>query len=154
MATALQVVKKFFPGVKTVVDATRNARIEVTKRDEATSKRKSHKTCAMAVACKRKFHLDGVIISSNRAYLVKGDKARRFELPPSVTKEVVSFDRGGGFEPGEYELSRVSPTSRLDAPRPSGKAHPKTSGSNIASRKFQHRTGGIRISLGSKMAVE
>ena len=151
MATALQVVKKFFPNVKTVVDANHNARIEVTKSDETKANKKSHKTCAMAVACKRKFHLDGVIISANRAYLVKGDKARRFELPPSVTKEIVSFDRGAGFEPGEYALAKVGPTHRLDAPKgpTKGKAH----GGDTA-RKFRHKTGGIRIALGSKMAAE
>jgi hypothetical protein len=153
MSTALQVVRKFFPNVKSVVDANRNARIEVTKHDETVSKRKSHKTCAMAVACKRKFHLDGVIISANRAYLVKGDQARRFELPPSVTKEVVSFDRGAGFEPGEYELSKVSPTARLDHPK-RGKGHQGGPNGGTTPRKFQHRTGGIRIALGSKMAAE
>jgi len=152
MATALQVVKKFFPNVKNVVDAERNARIEVTKSDETKANKKSHKTCAMAVACKRKFHLDGVIISANRAYLVKGDKARRFELPPSVTKEIVSFDRGSGFEPGEYELSKVSPTARLDRPASGKKGHGP--GDNSKPRRFQHKTGGIRIALGSKMAAE
>jgi len=152
MATALQVVKKFFPQVKTVVDANRNARIKVTGKDEKLANKKSHKTCAMAVACKREFHLDGVIISANRAYLVKGDQARRFELPPSVTKEIVSFDRGAGFEPGTYELSKVSPTARLDHPKRNGTGHSSRGGDKP--RKFRHKTGGIRIALGSKMAAE
>jgi len=152
MSTALGVVRRFFPQVKTVVDASRNARIEVTKHDETVSKRKSHKTCAMAVACKREFNLDGVIISANRAYLIKGNQARRFELPPSVTKEVVSFDRGGGFEPGEYELSKVTPSARLDRVVKSAK-HDNRSRTR-PERKFSHRTGGIRIALGSKAAAE
>jgi len=148
MATALQVVRKFFPNVKSVKDATSNARIEVTKADEANSKKKSHKTCAMAVACKRKFHLDGVIISANMGYLIKGTQARRFELPPSVRSEVVSFDRGGGFEPGEYELSK--PSHKIGTPRPHGNSDKRTR----PERKFRHKTGGIRISLGSKAAAE
>lgn len=152
MPTALQVVRKFFPQVKTVVDAERNARIEVTGADDKAAKRKSHKTCAMAVACKRKFHLDGVIMSIKTAYLVKGTQARRFTLPPSVAREVVSFDRGGGFEPGDYELSKVSPSVRLDR-TVKGKGHgPGNRGAG--SRKHIHRTKGIRVSLGSKMAAE
>jgi hypothetical protein len=123
MPTALQVVQKFFPEVQTVVDATRNQVIEVTKRDETTANKKSHKTCAMAVACKRKFNLDGVVISVNRAYLIKGKKARRFMLPESVSREVVSFDRDGGFEPGQYELSKVPASSRLDRVIKSGNGH-------------------------------
>jgi len=152
MATALQVVRKFFPNVKSVKDATKNAIIEVTKADETNSKKKSHKTCAMAVACKRKFKLDGVIISVNRAYMVKGTQARRFVLPPSVQKEVVSFDRGGGFEPGDYELSKVPKGARLDRPKVKTSNHPGAHTANPPAHR--HTTGGIRISLGSKMAAE
>ena len=137
MPTALQLVKKFFPEVTHVVDASRNAAIEVTARDEKVANKKSHKTCAMAVACKRKFHLDGVIISINRAYLVKGKKARRFDLPPSVSREVVSFDRGAGFEAGEYELSRVAPGNRLDRPKHIGTAH---SGSHPSAAQLRSQT--------------
>jgi hypothetical protein len=150
MPSALEVVRKFFPNVKSVKDATKNARIEVTKADETNSKKKAHKGCAMAVACKRKFHLDGVIISANRAYLVKGTQARRFQLPPSVSREVVSFDRGGGFEPGDYELAKITPTAKLGSNRNKGGGQ---QGSDKP-RKFAHKTGGIRISLGSKMAAE
>ena len=152
MATALQLVRKFFPQVKNVVDATRNAEIEVTPQDDRVAKRKSHKTCAMAVACKRKFHLDGVIISQNRAYLVKGDKARRFTLPPSVEKEVVSFDRGGGFEPGSYQLSKVPKGIRLDRSVKTGTGHSGSHPTGV--RRHRHMTGGVRLSLGSKQAAE
>ena len=152
MATALQVVQKFFPNVKHVTDANRNAKIEVTKSDETNSKKKSHKTCAMAVACKRKFHLDGVIISVKRAYLIKGNRARRFNLPESVSREVTSFDRGGGFEPGEYELAKIPKNSALG--KKVSKANGKESAHTSNEPKHIHKTGGIRISLGSKMAAE
>lgn len=152
MPTALQVVRKFFPEVKTVVDASRNAKIEVTDKDDKIAKKKSHKTCAMAVACKRKFKLDGVVMSIGRAYLIKGTKARRFMLPVSVSREVVSFDRNGGFEPGDYELAKISPAARLDRPKNHGTGHGHGPEADV--RKHIHRTGGIRISLGSKMAAE
>lgn len=117
MSQALNVIKKFFPKVTNVVDATRNATIEVTKKDAASKAVKDHNGCAMAVACKRKFHLDGVIISRSMAYLIKGTQARRFELPETVSREVVSFDRGAGFAVGRYELAKVAPQNRLDRER-------------------------------------
>jgi|SRR6267142_1268100 len=151
MATALALVKKFFPEVKTVTDAKKNVNIEVTNADDKAAAKKSHKTCAMAVACKRKFKLDGVVISVNRAYLVKGDRAERFELPPSVSREVVSFDRGGGFEPGEYQLSKPGPSVKLGHHyKKTGNGHSGGDGE----RKVTHHTGGIRTALGSKMAAQ
>ena len=154
MATALQVVKKFFPEVEEVVDASRNEVIEVTDRDQKVAKKKSHKTCAMAVACKRKFNLDGVVISLNRAYLIKGKKARRFVLPESVSREVVSFDRDGGFEAGSYELTKVPPAVRLDRPQSMRGKSTDRNPNREGSRAHAHRTGGVRTSLGSKQAAE
>lgn len=110
---SLSIVKKFFPNVKTITDATSNATIEVTKSDVEKSKIKKHNECAMAIACKRKFHLDGVIVSRRIAYLVKGNKARRFKVPESVSREVVSFDRGGGFEAGTYQLAKIPEKEKL-----------------------------------------
>lgn len=143
--SALQTVQRFFPKVKTVTDATRIATIEVTKADASATGVKNHNECAMAVACKRKFHLDGVIISRSTAYLVKGTKARRFQIPPSVSREVVSFDRGGGFAPGCYTLSAVSPLNRLGSRQGSSKdSKVKKQGGS----KFRHLTTNIRTVLG------
>ncbi|MDA4119962.1 MAG: hypothetical protein OK436_05190 [Thaumarchaeota archaeon] len=151
MPSAISVVRKFFPEVKFIEDAGRNAMIEVTKADEASAKRKSHKTCAMAVACKRKFSLDGVVISVNTAYLVKGDTAKRYVLPQSVSREVVSFDRDGGFAPGEYQLSKV-PEARKLGKHDTGNGHGPNG--HVKERVFRHHTEGIRTSLGSKTAAE
>lgn len=152
MPTALQLVQKFFPEVETISDAKKNIEIEVTNADDKAAAKRSHKTCAMAVACKRKFKLDGVVISVNRAYLVKGTKAERFELPPSVSREVVSFDRGGGFEPGEYQLTKPGPSNKLGTHKykKTGSGH----GGGDGQRKVTHHTGGIRTALGSKMTAQ
>lgn len=128
MPTALRVVQKFFPHVTVIQDAVECVEIEVTKRDDKTATKKDHKTCAMAVACKRKLGLDGVLISVNTAYLVKGNIARRYKLPESVAREVVSFDRGGGFAPGQYKLSRVPKSLRLGAKKPVKVGRGKTGG--------------------------
>ena len=147
MASALEIVQKFFPAVKTVEDANRKCLIEVTAHDNSSATVKNHKACAMAVACKRKFKLDGVIVSVKTAYLVKGTHARRFQLSERVSREVVSFDRNGGFAQGEYELNPPMPSSRIG--KNSGKRGPhKTAGKE----HFRHITQGIRSVLGSKDA--
>jgi hypothetical protein len=65
---------------------------------------------------------------------------------------VVSFDRDGGFEPGTYELSKVPASSRLDRVIKAGNGH--GGGNPVLERKHIHKTGGIRTSLGSKMAAQ
>src|SRR5262249_8329569 len=104
MPDVMLIVHKFFPNVKRVKDASRPIEIQVTKADSSSKGRKNHKTCAMAAACKRAFHLDGAIVSKRMAYLIRGPVATRYEIPESVAREVVSFDRGGGFAPGTYRL--------------------------------------------------
>lgn len=148
MSTALRTVKKFFPQVKKIVDAKTNAHIEVTEKDANPKGIKKHNECAMAVACKRKFKLDGVIIARSVAYLIKGNKARRFILPPSVSREIVSFDRGAGFAPGNYELSKVNPSAQIGMRKKErGKGGSNTNtGEGI--KTFRHLTTGIRHVIG------
>ena len=146
---ALNVVRKFFPNVKRVTDAKTNALIEVTKADVQSKAVKNHNACAMAVACRRKFHLDGVIISRSIAYLVKGNRARRFKLNESVSREVVSFDRGAGFAPGRYELAKISPSSAMAlGGRPN---RPKDSAERDGTPpRFRHITTNVRSVLGGQ----
>ena len=148
MKSALNIVQKFFPKVGAVKDATRNTVIEVTKRDEAASRRKDHNQCAMAMACQRAMHLDGVIIARTIAYLVKDRVATRYCLPESVTREVVSFDRGGGFAPGEYKLLKPNISHRLD----SAGGHNRQKKNTAKRPEPKHMTSGIRTVLGSKVA--
>ncbi len=145
--STLSVVKKFFPNVKFVTDAKTNAFIEVTDADVKKSKLKNHKECAMAVACKRKFKLDGVIISKSVAYLVKGNKARRFDVPESVSREVVSFDRGSGFSLGSYALRAVSPANRMGRPKREKFESNKSHKGDPIEKRFQHKTDNVRVEI-------
>lgn len=99
-------IRKHFPKVTQVVDSRASLLVEVTPQDVHASKRKNHTECAMAVACRRMLHADGMIIGKQTVYLIKGRKAVRFGIPESVRKEIVAFDRGAPFEPGEYQLSK------------------------------------------------
>jgi len=141
---AIHNVRKFFPQVETVKDAYKRLTIEVTKRDEANSHRKKHSECAMAVACKRAMKLDGVIVSATTAYLIKDTVATRYQLSMAAQKEVVAFDRGGGFCPGEYQL--VKPQQNLG--RQEGGKDKRARGTKP--KKRHHFTEGIRAILGSR----
>lgn len=151
MPSSLAIVQKFFPEVKSVSDARKKLRVSVNEKDTRDSTKKNHKACAMAVACKRSFRLSGVVISRQRAYLVDGDKAVRYALPSSVSREVVSFDRGGGFAEGEYELTKPPKiVTESEAPRKRSEAEKKANAERVT--RFVHQTTGVRTSLRSKKA--
>jgi hypothetical protein len=142
----LRIVNRHFPNVTKVEDAKKNLAIEVTKHDESSSKRRNHEECAMAIACKRAYHADGVIIARSVAYLVKGTLAVRFKIPPSVSREITSFDRGGSFTPGMYQLSKPAKADTLKR-----KNERDVGGGNVPGREIRkyHLTTGIRAVLGS-----
>lgn len=144
----LQIVQRHFPNVTTVKDATKNLTIEVTKHDESSSKRRNHGECAMAIACKRAYHADGVIIARSVAYLVKDRLAIRFKIPHSVSREITSFDRGGPFSPGTYFLSRPAKADTLATKNKRDKYDGGNTGPSREIRKY-HLTTGIRTVLGS-----
>lgn len=111
MARALAIVRKYAPSVRHVEDATEDLDIEVTKRD--LGKRKDHNGCVLAEACKRQEKATTAIISRSAAYIVKGDTATRYLVTPTISREIVSFDRGAGFETGDYTLKRPCDSRRL-----------------------------------------
>ena len=150
-STSLRIVKQFFPEVTKVTDADKPLHVTVTAGDNKSSQVRNHNACAMAVACKRQEKCDGVIVAVGVAYTIKGQEAVRYVLPPSVSREVVSFDRKAGFVPGEYQLS--VPAKRIGAR--TGKESESNSGrqnSGGIKRRFRHFTEGIRTALVSKRA--
>jgi hypothetical protein len=146
---SLSIVRKFFPNVVSVSDADDNAIVEVTNSDVKNSAKKDLNGCAMAVAAKRQFHATGMIVAPSVAYVVKHNKAIRFQLPPSVQKEIVSFDRGGGFAEGTYQLNYPKPSQRIGA-RSERAFSPSRTHDDKGKRRFQHATTGIRAVLGGK----
>lgn len=150
MKGSLGIVKKFFPKVTKVTDATENSIIEVTARDAASKAVRDYGACVMAVACKRKLHLDGVIISRSTAYLIKNGEATRYKLPDSVTREIVSFDRGAGFETGLYQLDSIRPSQKLGARQERADDRSGAHGGKKGKSRFKHVTTNIRSVLGGQ----
>ena len=118
--------------------------IRVTGEDCSSIGIQDHASCAMAVACKRELGADGAIVSLHIAYVVHGDTAFRYFVPESVSREVVSFDRNGGFSPGNYELKAPPKGHHLGEHYKESKKRKRRRNRNVAVR---HLTAGVRTSL-------
>ncbi len=141
-SSSLARIRKSFPNVLHVVDATDDIDIRVTKVDTASKAVRNHKECALAHACKRAMQADGAIINVTSAYVIKGDTAVRYKLPETISREIVSFDREAGFEPGDYHLHTPPPSSKLGNDKRSGsRTYTKGNGQTI---QPHHITEGVR----------
>jgi hypothetical protein len=143
---SLRMVRSYFPKVERVDDATKPAIVEVTKTDVANAERKNHRICALALACKRSFNADGIIIGLTTAWVIKGKIATRYHLGDSISREITSFDRGAAYDVGLYNLVPISPCARLGTVR---STNPNRSGKNTGGlKKFRHYTRNVRTTLG------
>lgn len=105
-----------FHWVTKVKDADEPIWVKVTKWDTTTGKQRDHTECALARACVREKNADGAVINVGTSYIINGNVATRYLTSVGVGREITSFDRGAGFEPGaDYLLAAMSPAMRLDA---------------------------------------
>lgn len=141
---SLAMVKTFFPKVEFVEDARTPAIVEVTKADNDNADVKSHRTCALAIACKRFFAADGVIIGLTTSWIVRGKVATRYQNSGTTSREITSFDRKAGFDTGRYLLTPAPETARLGRVR---SHNPNRRGEKKGIRSFRHYTRNVRTSL-------
>jgi hypothetical protein len=97
-------------------DAKKPLLLEVRKVDVTKAVQKNSKCCGFARACKRIPHVRAAYFFRSTAWVEYDDgKIVRYILPPSVQKEIVSFDRSKIMAPGTYQLCQRAgsrPTSR------------------------------------------
>ena|SRR6267378_2826458 len=127
-------LRQHFPQVKEVEDAVKGVVVTVRQRDNVDGRKNQPTECAMARAMKREFNADGVIIGLSTSYIIKGEKAIRYETPESVGREITSFDRHHDFAPGEYGLGPVSPSRRSDTEK-----RPRGSGTDTRKSRIVHK---------------
>jgi hypothetical protein len=126
-----------------VRDATEALKITITPKDVAKGDTKDPASCAAAQACMREHHASAARVHVARTYLKIGKEWVRYQTPAALRSEIVAFDRGGSFEPGDYSLRPLPKSERVKR----GKAH--TTGAPKRGRKGHHRikphvTTGIR----------
>jgi hypothetical protein len=99
-----------------VEDAKRPILLKITKGDCKKADRKEPSTCAVAQAFYRQTNAQEVRIHLARAYVkTTPDKWVRYIVEKAMRLELVVFDRGGTFAPGEYRLSAPQPSKRIGA---------------------------------------
>lgn len=142
----LKRLRRYWPQVETVSDATENVMIGVVDEDRAIGKRRDHASCALARACVREGIADAALIGRGTSYLIKGTHAIRYKTPESVAREVVTFDRHGDFAPGQdYHLAKISPGARFGERQ--GRSRGRDDGSRPRAHKVVHQTVRVRESV-------
>jgi hypothetical protein len=98
---------------KPVVDVDRPVTLQITQADCNRGSKKDPTKCAAALALKRATGCDECRVHIACTYLRFGNKWLRYATPPSLKAEIISFDRGGGFYPGDFRLHPMSASNRL-----------------------------------------
>lgn len=121
-------LRKQFPQVNHVVDASTPILVSVTKKDSAAGRRKDPNQCALAKACMREQKADGAIIGLGSSYIIKGDKAIRYRTGQSIGREITSFDRHQDFAEGnDYKLVPHAKAQKLLCGLYKGKSYKNSS---------------------------
>lgn len=143
---------------KAVKDANKELLVTITPQDVKAGAAKNATSCAAAQALVRQGICDEAKVHVNRTYIKKAGKWLRFKTPPALRSEIVAFDRGGSFEPGDYKLMPMSPSQRRGARearetnRPPEARNPPKTGRSIKKR-LRHVTTGVRerFNIGGKI---
>lgn len=123
-----------------IIDAIMPISFKVTNRDIKRGGLQQPDSCAMALACKREYHYKDVRIHIHYSYILEKDHWVRYRTPNSVAREIVVFDRGGTFDPGEYTLLVPYKSDRIGAIKKLN----KRSNKRIAKRHYFHITANVR----------
>lgn len=98
---------------KPVADAENAVVVQITQSDCERGSKRDPTKCAAALALKRITGCDETRVHIGCTYLRFGNKWLRYATPPSLKAEIISFDRGGGFYPGDFRLHPMPPANRL-----------------------------------------
>jgi hypothetical protein len=121
--------------VSKTANASRRVKFEITPRDIARAKRKDPHHCAAALALKRALGADDVEVRASRVFVEKNGRRTRYEPSGALRFEALTLDRGGKFEPGEYEIKPVPPSQ---SPKAMAKKN-RINRNRPKSRKIIHR---------------
>jgi len=100
-----------------IKDAKKSVVLHITKNDVNKGRSKKPGECAAALACKRDFGATEARVHMSRVYLRFNGHWERYKTSGALRSEIVAFDRGGRFEPGEYILLKMEPSRKGDKSR-------------------------------------
>jgi hypothetical protein len=132
-----------------VKDAKQKIVLTITPQDVKSGAKKNANSCAAANALCRQEGCEAAKVHMSRAYIKKGKTWYRFAVPTALKNEVLAFDRGGAFEPGEYVLNPIQPSVRLGAPRRSPPVETRTGAHHSKNKRKRpyHVVSGVRARM-------
>lgn len=126
---------------KPVNNATKPLLISITSKDARAGLKKDPMSCAAAVACTREIpNCTEARVHVSVAYLKIKGKWFRYRTPQALRTEIVGFDRGAKFSPGDYYLAPIQPSHRANGKRMGGSKPTERKGPK-QKRHQPHRTG-------------
>ena len=102
---------RLFEGLP-VIDADKNMHLSISASDVKHAKKNDPANCAAAIACKKKLNKE-VRVFLTRTYVKEKKNWVRFITPEAISREIVAFDRGSAFEPGEYKMNAPYMSAKL-----------------------------------------
>lgn len=132
-----------------VVDTDQKLPLQITKRDCSIGSLKEPSSCAAARAICRQPGIKEARVHISRVYVQIGKRWIRYMTPDSLRSEIIAFDRGGKFQPGEYTLLPIQPVARFDAKKKK-RVPENRDGSRPQKRLKAHVVKGIRSHGGTE----
>ena len=112
-AVSANIARRMKIGGGDVVDALKPLDIRITADDVRRGAQKNATSCAAARALCREGFTEARVHAA-RTYVKQPDgKWLRYFTGDGLRSEIVAFDRGGAFEPGEYRLAPIQPSERI-----------------------------------------
>jgi hypothetical protein len=95
-----------------VKDAKTSVVLRITDGDVKKGRVKNPLECAAALACRRQLGASEAQVHVTRTYVRFNGGWTRYITPAALRSEIVAFDRGGRFEPGDYILKKMAPSKK------------------------------------------
>lgn len=128
-----------------VKDATKKVTIKIAPADCKFGSSKDPGMCAAAKACLRQVpSCTEARVHISRTYLKVGNHWLRFQTPAALRGEIVTFDRGGKFTPGDYYLMPMPKSVQLANGKRTGTKPKFKRGRPGHHRVPPHRIEGVR----------
>jgi len=132
---------------KPVLNGRKKWHLSIDQVDIDGSRRKTPGGCAAARAILRQEKtVKSVRVHIGRTFLEFEDHWERYQTPGSLRAEVIAYDRGGQFMPGEHTIPPLSPSNiaALENGKPTGPKKKKLSRKAKIARSHQYNIHGVR----------
>jgi hypothetical protein len=131
-----------------VTDATKPITLKITNTDVRMSHVKQPGACAAAKCCMRQMGVKAARVHVGRSYLLIGNKWLRYITTPQLRQEIIAFDRGGTFEPGDYTLNPIPAWEKKNRGKRMGSDAPgaRDKGRKPKKRRTYHKVKAVRHS--------